>query len=74
PRPPNAWMLYRADKSKELTESQPEGVVILQSQISKILGQRWTQESKDVRDVYERKAKEAKREHDRMYPGYKYTP
>ncbi|OSD01298.1 hypothetical protein PYCCODRAFT_1412865 [Trametes coccinea BRFM310] len=74
PRPPNAWMLYRAEKSKEFTEGRPEGVGLPQSQISKILGQRWTQEPKAVRDIYERKAAEAKREHDRMYPGYKYTP
>ncbi|CDO72807.1 hypothetical protein BN946_scf184994.g60 [Trametes cinnabarina] len=74
PRPPNAWMLYRADKSKELTQGRPAGMVLLQAEISRILGQRWALETPSVRDFYEQKAKEAKEAHERMYPDYQYIP
>ncbi|KAJ8463303.1 hypothetical protein ONZ45_g17629 [Pleurotus djamor] len=74
PRPPNAWILYRADKLMQLKQSANYGDALQQSHASKIIGQMWKQEPQDVRDYYDRLARQKKEEHKVMHPGYKYQP
>ncbi|KAJ7287362.1 hypothetical protein C8J57DRAFT_1167430 [Mycena rebaudengoi] len=67
PRPPNAWILYRSDKSKELGRKA-------QSDVSKEISALWKNERADIRAWYEKRAEEKKLEHQRMYPDYRFQP
>ncbi|KAF7308095.1 Silenced mating-type M-specific polypeptide Mc [Mycena kentingensis (nom. inval.)] len=67
PRPSNAWILYRADKCREM----PGGS---QGTNSKVISAMWKNESAEVRAVYEAMAERAKQAHALEYPGYKYRP
>ncbi|KAJ7502787.1 hypothetical protein B0H11DRAFT_1711498 [Mycena galericulata] len=67
PRPPNAWILYRADKSKEIGRKA-------QSDVSKEISAMWKAESPHVRAEYERRADLRKAEHQAMYPEYRFQP
>ncbi|CAE6480075.1 unnamed protein product [Rhizoctonia solani] len=49
PRPPNAWILYRSDKLKELATQQTSGPRKPQAEISKIISQMWQQEGPDTK-------------------------
>lgn len=73
PRPPNRWILYRADKVKEIEPplGQPRRQ---QSEISKIIAGMWAREPFDIKQVYEQKAAEAKADHARKHPKYQYMP
>ncbi|GAA5980548.1 hypothetical protein JCM10908_001687 [Rhodotorula pacifica] len=72
PRPPNAWICYRAERSQEL-RSQPEYARIAQSEISKIVARFWRDEDPAVRRKYELEAQELKRAHREKYPDYTYS-
>ncbi|KAH9894946.1 hypothetical protein C8Q73DRAFT_790143 [Cubamyces lactineus] len=74
PRPPNAWLIYRAEKVKELLRTMPEGVMLVQSEASRLISPMWASEPREVRAEFERRAEAAKEEHARLYPGYKYQP
>ncbi|KAJ8486987.1 hypothetical protein ONZ51_g4488 [Trametes cubensis] len=74
PRPPNAWLIYRAEKVKELHRTLPEGAVLVQSEASRLISPMWASEPREVRAEFERRAEAAKEEHARLYPGYKYQP
>ncbi|ELU35966.1 HMG (high mobility group) box domain-containing protein [Rhizoctonia solani AG-1 IA] len=63
PRPPNAWILYRSDKLKELATQQTSGPRKPQAEISKIISQMWQQEGPDTKGKYETRAEEKKAEH-----------
>ncbi|KAJ6603110.1 hypothetical protein B0H10DRAFT_644679 [Mycena sp. CBHHK59/15] len=67
PRPPNAWILYRADKAKVVGR-------LAQSEMSKQISIMWKSEPPHVRAEYERRADEKKAEHSRMYPDYRFQP
>ncbi|KAJ7128884.1 hypothetical protein C8R43DRAFT_957402 [Mycena crocata] len=67
PRPPNAWILYRAEKSKAIGRKA-------QSDVSKEISAMWKAETPDVRAEYERRAEEKKAEHSAMYPQYRFQP
>lgn len=72
PRPPNAFILFRSDfwereKSKSNIERDHR-------QISILAGIHWHKLSEEKRVYFQRKAEEAKREHARQYPDYRYTP
>ncbi|KAJ7755711.1 hypothetical protein DFH07DRAFT_742999, partial [Mycena maculata] len=67
PRPPNAWILYRADKSKEIGRKA-------QSDVSKEISAMWKAESPHIRAEYERRADLRKAEHQAMYPEYRFQP
>ena len=71
PRPPNKYILYRADKHQELKESHPEWD---NTRISKETGRNWKAETEEVRCKYAKKAEDLKNIHARLYPGYKYCP
>ncbi len=76
PRPPNAWILYRAAKSAhiraEIEEAaDPQQRVSSrqrQSEVSKQLSQMWKAESKEVKDHYGALAEEKRSEHRLRYP------
>ncbi|KAH7335942.1 high mobility group box domain-containing protein, partial [Rhizoctonia solani] len=74
PRPPNAWILYRSDKLKELATNQPPGPRKPQAEISKIISQLWQSEGPETKGMYEARAEEKKAEHAALYPDYKFAP
>ncbi|KAJ7675097.1 hypothetical protein B0H17DRAFT_1140526 [Mycena rosella] len=67
PRPPNAWILYRAEKSKDIGRKA-------QSDVSKEISAMWKAESPHIRAEYERRADLKKAEHQAMYPEYRFQP
>ncbi|KAK7057403.1 HMG box domain-containing protein [Favolaschia claudopus] len=67
PRPPNAWILYRAEKSKTITRKA-------QADVSKEIAAMWKAELPHVRAEYERRADIKKAEHAAMYPDYRFQP
>ncbi|KAJ7647508.1 hypothetical protein FB45DRAFT_1051980 [Roridomyces roridus] len=69
PRPPNAWILYRSDKSKTVREGR-----MAQGELSKIIAEMWRNEAPEIRAYYERLADQAKIQHLNDNPGYKYKP
>ncbi|GAA6006220.1 hypothetical protein JCM11491_002075 [Sporobolomyces phaffii] len=72
PRAPNAWILYRSARVKQLTEggNAPK----LQSDLSKLVGTMWREESAEVKEMYARKASIEAKVHAEKYPGYCYRP
>ena len=69
PRPPNCFLLYRADKLPELKDTLKR-----QGDLSKALGDMWNKESPAVRAAYKRKADRAAEEHRSLYPDYQFRP
>ena len=70
PRPPNAWILYRSHKLRELPPVQGRA----QAVVSKLVSDMWKNESESVRLEYERMADQRKAEHQQMYPDYRFQP
>ncbi|TFK75332.1 hypothetical protein BDN72DRAFT_787252 [Pluteus cervinus] len=73
PRPPNAWILYRSDKLRELPPSTPNQRMV-QADVSRLISTMWKSEAEDVRAEYERRADQKKAEHALRYPNYRYQP
>ncbi|KAI0358942.1 hypothetical protein OH77DRAFT_1120845 [Trametes cingulata] len=72
PRPPNAFMIFRSELwNKEKIKSTVERD---HRQISRIAGNLWNDLSEAERAPYHQLAEEAKKEHARKYPQYKYSP
>ncbi|KAI0367513.1 hypothetical protein BV20DRAFT_557836 [Pilatotrama ljubarskyi] len=72
PRPPNAFMIFRSELwNKEKIKSTVERD---HRQISRIAGNLWNDLSEAERAPYHHLAEEAKKEHARKYPQYKYSP
>ncbi|KAL5528289.1 hypothetical protein ACEPAF_7425 [Sanghuangporus sanghuang] len=74
PRPQNAWILYRAWALNDLLERQPELKGTPQSQLSKILGTQWANESPDIRKHFEHQANLNKERHAQEFPDYVFKP
>lgn len=72
PRPLNAFFLYRRDQNNQLRATSAES--FRQNLVSKAVGERWKEESPQVRLKYEKLARAAQEEHKRLYPDYKYKP
>ncbi|GAC76325.1 hypothetical protein PANT_20c00062 [Moesziomyces antarcticus T-34] len=81
PRPPNAWILYRSQKFRELqkkrdahsqagSSEKPKS----QAEISRIISRMWQSETDSVKQRFEALADEKKLAHQRMYPTYRYRP
>ncbi|CAK5282960.1 unnamed protein product [Mycena citricolor] len=72
PRPPNAFMLFRANfvRSRHI----PGSLEATHSSLSKIIGTVWRSLSLREKATWEKKAKDAKAEHKIMYPDYKFRP
>jgi hypothetical protein len=73
PRPRNAFILYRQQKSKELARLAG-GKLASQSQISAVAGRAWKSETLEVRKTFQALAVQEATEHARKYPDYKYKP
>lgn len=71
PRPPNAFILFRSSFVKQ--QHIPGSIEGNHSQLSKIVGACWQRLSYEERQVWERKAKEARAEHKRLYPNYRFV-
>ncbi|ROW07149.1 hypothetical protein VPNG_07390 [Cytospora leucostoma] len=71
PRPPNSWILYRKDKSKELRQANP---AMSTGEISTEASRQWKVEKPGIKDYYQALADEAARLHKIKYPDYRYKP
>ncbi|SJX61535.1 probable HMG-box protein Hmg3 [Sporisorium reilianum f. sp. reilianum] len=82
PRPPNAFILYRSNKMRELKNPKNTSVLAdkgldkldYQRQLSKVIGQLWRDESAEVKAIFYEKAQQAAREHKERYPEYRFKP
>ncbi|KAF8902739.1 high mobility group box domain-containing protein, partial [Gymnopilus junonius] len=72
PRPPNAFMLFRADFVKQ--KHVPGSVETNHVSLSKIIGECWRQLSLEQKRVWEVKAKQEKAAHKAMFPDYRFRP
>jgi len=68
PRPPNAFILFRSDFPQELVKTNNG------SDLSKISGRTWSEMSENERGVWNQKAADAKKEHQRRFPNYVFKP
>nr|AJW31378.1 mating-type protein MAT1-2-1 [Clarireedia henningsiana] len=71
PRPPNEWILYRADNHLPIKLAYPG---ISNNEISSIIAGMWAAESADRRDKYKKRALVLKENHAKAHPNYKYSP
>lgn len=71
-RPPNSFILYRSYKSQLLKLRRPPKMP--QADLSKVISEMWQNEPPEVREEFDRRAKEAKAHHSAMYPDYRYRP
>ncbi|KDE09878.1 hypothetical protein MVLG_00275 [Microbotryum lychnidis-dioicae p1A1 Lamole] len=61
-RPPNAFILFRAEQVKLIKETEPELRSKPQSELSKIIGERWKSVTTETRSMYDEKAEGLKRQ------------
>ncbi|KIK09377.1 hypothetical protein K443DRAFT_1017 [Laccaria amethystina LaAM-08-1] len=74
PRPPNAWIIYRSEKTKLITSGASGQPPPAQGVVSKMISTMWKAEPPETRAIYERRADEKKAEHQKQYPGYRFQP
>ncbi|KAF8335222.1 hypothetical protein F5887DRAFT_1079299 [Amanita rubescens] len=72
PRPPNAFMLFRADFVRQ--KHVPGSIETNHGSLSKIIGNCWRALPLEEKRVWEVKAKHAKAEHKARYPNYRFRP
>ncbi|PPQ64803.1 hypothetical protein CVT26_002635 [Gymnopilus dilepis] len=72
PRPPNAFMLFRADFVKQ--RHVPGSVETNHVSLSKIIGEYWRQLPLEQKRVWEVRAKQEKAAHKAMFPDYRFRP
>ncbi|KAK2462630.1 hypothetical protein APHAL10511_005363 [Amanita phalloides] len=72
PRPPNAFMLFRADFVRQ--KHVPGSIETNHGSLSKIIGNCWRALPLEEKRVWEVKAKHAKAEHKIRYPNYRFRP
>nr|AYN77762.1 mating-type protein MAT1-2-1 [Berkeleyomyces basicola] len=71
PRPPNAYIMYRKDRHREIRARFPD---IDNNEISRILGKQWREESASVRTHYQELAISYKKIFMEAFPDYQYRP
>lgn len=71
PRPPNAFIIYRAQFHPHMKQHNPQ---MHNNEISKALGERWKNEPENVKEKYRRMALEVKAKHAAQHPNYQYAP
>lgn len=72
PRPPNAFMLFRADFVRQ--KHVPGSIETNHGSLSKIIGNCWRSLPLEEKHIWEVKAKHAKAEHKARYPEYRFRP
>ncbi|POS79603.1 hypothetical protein DHEL01_v202000 [Diaporthe helianthi] len=71
PRPPNSWILFRRDKSKQLREADPE---MSTGEVSTEAARQWKALSDEEKGFYQEMARQAAEQHKTQYPDYVYRP
>jgi hypothetical protein len=71
PRPPNAFILYRRAKQPAIVA---KNAGITNNEVSKEIGRMWHEEPLEVRVKFQKMAEDAKQEHQKKYPEYRYRP
>ncbi|GBC02244.1 hypothetical protein RclHR1_04510016 [Rhizophagus clarus] len=75
PRPPNAFIIYHRNKSKELAKFKSNGKGDSNDRHpSKTVAEMWKEEPAEIKLQYQREADLALVEHKKKYPFYKYKP
>lgn len=82
PRPPNAFILYRSHKMRELKGQKNSSAVAdngldkldHQRRLSKVIGELWRNEAAEVKAAFYEKAHQAAKEHAERYPEYRFKP
>ncbi|KAJ1940566.1 hypothetical protein EC988_006997, partial [Linderina pennispora] len=69
-RPPNSFMLYRRSRHNELVKLHRGGNKV----VSKMIADEWHSLDRDKKRAFEKLAADKKREHELLYPNYKFTP
>lgn len=72
PRPPNAFMLFRADFVKQ--KHVPGSIEPSHTSLSKIIGSTWKALPEEHKEVWQKLAAKEAALHKAMYPDYKYCP
>ncbi|TFK95839.1 high mobility group box domain-containing protein, partial [Pterulicium gracile] len=72
PRPPNAFMLFRADFVRQ--KHVPGSIETNHGSLSKIIGNCWRSLPPNEKRVWEQRAKTAKAEHKIAHPDYRFRP
>ncbi|KAG2008833.1 specific transcriptional repressor [Coprinopsis cinerea AmutBmut pab1-1] len=72
PRPPNAFMLFRADFVRQ--KHVPGSIETNHGSLSKIIGNCWRSLPLEEKKVWEQKAKQEKAAHKIQYPNYRFRP
>ena len=72
PRPPNAFMLFRADFVRQ--KHVPGSIETNHGSLSKIIGNCWRALPLEEKRIWEIKAKQEKEAHSKRYPGYRFRP
>nr|BAE93754.1 mating type gene [Diaporthe sp. 930811-17] len=71
PRPPNSWIIFRKQKSKELREANPN---MSAGEVSTEAARQWKAMSDEDKGIYQAMAQEAAEQHKIQYPNYRYQP
>ncbi|TFK44562.1 hypothetical protein BDQ12DRAFT_23902 [Crucibulum laeve] len=76
PRPPNAWILYRSAKMKEINEdiTRNKGERMPQADVSRLVSRLWKSESAATRAYWDHQAELAKVAHKIRFPDYRFQP
>jgi hypothetical protein len=69
PRPQNAWIIYRRDKSQTLKHMK-----LKSKDLSKMIAEMWVKEPRETRIVFEALARMSEKIHIETYKDYKYNP
>ncbi|KAK0191034.1 hypothetical protein F5146DRAFT_1137838 [Armillaria mellea] len=73
-RPPNAFILFRSDILKKLREKDPKHKTGKQRFLSQVAGEAWRRTTPEERQVFNKLAEEARADHLKKYPNYRFSP
>lgn len=73
PRPQNAWIIYRRDKSVELRRDIARKKQ-KSKDLSKDIAQMWDKEPKEIKELFEALSRMSEKRHVETYGNYKYKP
>ncbi|KAH7037481.1 uncharacterized protein B0I36DRAFT_403016 [Microdochium trichocladiopsis] len=71
PRPPNSWILYRAYRCADFAKRFPKSTNI---ELSSLIAEEWKANPVHGKPYWQQKAREARDEHSKLNPGYRYAP
>lgn len=74
PRPPNAFILFRSDILKKIREKDPKNKTGKQRFLSRVAGEAWRRITPEERQAFNKLAEEARADHLKKYPNYKFSP